>query len=176
MIYYYSDANPLLRWAEAKVPKPSPRCQQIGQETERIIQATDTIFAISEITIAEFHSNLFKFERDTGMPDFGELEADRCLDQLMKWIVAGQIQVVDQAPKIIEKAMAYVRLATRNKACALRAWDAVHLTQANYWSRLMDAPVNIVTNDGVFLDFLRAFPEFTESIRVYNPLKKRFYP
>ena len=176
MNFYYCNTNPLLRWAEARVPSASPSCQQIARETERIIEAAGSSFAISEITIVEFHSNLFVFERDTNQPNFGAAEADQCLEQLMRWINNGQIQVINQAPKLVEKAMAYVALATRNKACALRAWDAVHLVQAIYWARSISAYVHIVTSDSVFKKFLMAFPECSEFVKIYDPLKRVPYP
>jgi len=176
MNFYYCNANPLLRWAEAQIPGASPSYQRIAQETIRIIEAADTCFAISEITIVEFHSNLFTFERDTNRPNFGATEADQCLAQLMSWVVHGQIQVINQPPKLVEKAMAYVALASRKGACALKAWDAIHLVQANYWAHSINASVRIVTNDTVFREFLRAFPEFTEFVGVYDPLNKAFYP
>jgi hypothetical protein len=94
----------------------------------------------------------------------------------MRWINRGQIEVINQAPKLVERAMAYVALATRKKACALKAWDAVHLVQAIYWARSMSTSVYIVTSDGVFSEFLRSFPEFIEFVGVYDPLKKHFYP
>ena len=175
-MFFYSDTNPLLSWAEAQIPGADSRCKQIAVETKRIIETTGGNFSISEITLVEFHSNLFKWERDTGKPNFGSAEADLCLIQIMDWIFHGHIQVIKLAPKLIEKAMAYVRLATRNGSCPLKAWDALHLAQANEWAHSLGVVVNIVTNDNVFEKFLKSFPEFTEYVKVYDPLKKKFYP
>lgn len=110
------------------------------------------------------------------MPNFDSSHSDRCLDQLMRWIDSGRIEVLTQVPKLIEKALAYVRFATREKACGLRAWDAAHLIQACHWALSIGATVHIITSDTAFRDFLKAYPEFMNLIRVYDPHTKRVFP
>jgi hypothetical protein len=174
MMFYYSDANPFLRWVDAQIPGATDDCQQVARELKRIVENPEDILALSETTIAEFHSNLFKLERESS--NFDPANVDKCLDQFMEWMLRYQIQVIIPTPKLVEKAMAYVRLATRSKKCALKAWDAVHLVEANEWAHSLNMPVSIITNDKVFSNFLRFFPEFVEFIRIYDPLRRKFYP
>lgn len=176
MAFFYFDANPLLRWAEKQYLVVSPSCERIASEVERIITNSNIINAISEITIVEYQSNLFNFERDSSKPQFDLDKVDRCFHQLMVWIAQGRIEVLEQPPKLIEKAMAYIRTAAVEKACSLRAWDAVHIYQSCEWAKTTGALVNIVTNDPAFYKFIKTFPEFASHLRIYNPETKKYHP
>jgi len=176
MQFYYCDCDPLMRWSEAQVIGAPVDSTKIATEMVQIIEAADTYVGISEITIIEFYNQLSIYERDSKCPNFGISEAGKCQKQLMKWVTDGHLYVMELPPKLIEKAMTYVKLATRHGSCALRSWDATHLVQAISLARSMDVQVNIITRDGVFADFLRAFPEFTQYLAIYDPLQKKFLP
>ena len=176
MSFFYFNANPLLRWAEAQVSVASPSCKRIAEEVNRIIENSNNINAISEITIAEYQSKLFDWERDNSKVEFDLNKADECLHQLMKWIDNAQIEVLRQPHKLIEKAMAYTRSAAVEKACSLRAWDAAHLFQACDWAKTTGAIVNIVTNDKAFYKFIEVFPEFTAFVKIYDPESRKYTP
>lgn len=152
------------------------RCIAIARQVNRIIMKNDCINAISEITISEYQSNLFDWVRDDSKPDFDLGKADDCSNQLMRWIDEGRIEVLGQPPKLIEKALAYVRTAAAEKACSFRAWDAVHLFQACDWAKTIGAVVNIITNDRAFYRYINAFPEFSAHVRLYNPETGRYHP
>lgn len=173
---YYLDTNPLLDWAAAQAGVVDIRCQRVAAEVDRIIMDTGNTNAMSEITLAEFQTNLSKWERDSAKPDFNSSVADHCLDTLMRWITDSRIKVLEQPPRLIEKTMAYVRFATREHMRDLRAWDAAHLYQACYWARSRDTIVHIVTSDEDFPKILEAFTEFTKYVKIYDPDTQTVYP
>ena len=176
MNLYYLDTNPLLDWADAQAGVVDARCQRIAAEVERIITDVGNSNAMSEITLAEFQTNLSKWERDSAKPDFNPSVADHCLDTLMRWITDSRIEILEQPPKLIEKAMAYVRFATREQMRDLRAWDAAHLYQACHWARSRGTIVHIMTSDEDFPKILDAFPEFTSYVKIYDPNTRTVYP
>ena len=176
MRLFYINTNPLLDWAEAQTVVADNRCQRIAAEVEGIIEDSNNVNSISEITLAEYQSNLSKWVRDNTKSDFDSSLADQCLERVMRWITNGNIQVLEQPPRLIERAMAYVRFTTREKMRNLRAWDAAHIYQACHWARSMNTIVEIVTSDEGFPAIIEAFPEFQLYIRIYNPDNRTVYP
>ena len=176
MQHYYFDTNPLLRWAEARTAGRNARCQRIAAEVERLIDDTTNVKAISEITLAEFQNQLSTHERDNAEPSLDSSWHDQCLDTIMGWIVGGHLKVLEPPPNLIEKAMAYVRFATREKSRNFRAWDAAHLYQACHWARSIGTTVQLVTSDEDFRGILDDFPEFQRFVRIYNPDTGALHP
>ncbi len=176
MAFFYFDANPLLRWAEAQASDADARCKRIAGEVNRLITHADNINAISEITIVEYQSNLFNWNRDSKKTQFDLEKVEHCFNQLMLWIDQGKIEVLKQPAKLIEKSIAYIRTAAIEKACSLRSWDALHLCQACDWAKKTRAIVNIVTNDPAFYKFIEVFPGFTAHVIIYNPETKKTFP
>jgi predicted nucleic acid-binding protein len=175
MRFYYCDTSALLRWSEAQVPGFDGFCGKAAKELERIIASADSIVSISEITLAEFQSNIYVFERSSDKPHFTVPKGEECLEQLMKWIDNGQIEVLNQPTKLIEKALSYSIIANRYKGYGLRAWDAAHIMQACEWSRSINAIVIIISTDPDFKDFLAALPEMKAYINVYDPGLRKLY-
>lgn len=176
MAFYYFDANPLLRWAETQASGADKSCIRIAEEVNRLIANSDNINAISEVTIIEYQSNLFDWNRDSEKPQFDLEKVQYCFNQLMVWISQGRIEVLELPSQLMEKALAYIRAAAIEKACSLRSWDASHLCQACDWAKKTRAIVNIVTNDPAFYKFIKVFPEFTAHVKIYNPATKKTYP
>lgn len=63
MPHYYFDTDPLLRWAESQATAPEDRSIRIGAEVSRLIEDSNNVNVISEITLAEFQNWLCILER-----------------------------------------------------------------------------------------------------------------
>jgi len=166
---YYFNTNPLVSWAESKAPSPDPRSSKIGRCVEQLVNDPASITAVSEITLVEFHNKLCDHWRASETPQYDSAWADSVQAELMRWIADGQLVVLNQPPKLIEKAIAYVTFATREHGRRLKAWDAVHLFHASDWARDQGQKVNLVTSDADFPSILDVYPEFKEFVNILDP-------
>lgn len=173
--YYYFDTCPLLRWAERRAGDTQSRCVSIAEETESIINSTENISAISEITLIEFHNYLCIWERDTAKASYTQQWADDTWLALMQWIMDDRLIVKNQPPKLVESALTYIKYATREKGRGFKAWDATHLFQAYCWARELNSIVFFVTTDEGFRRILDDYPVFSKYVIRCDPLLKVSY-
>jgi len=93
---YYLDTNPLMRWAESKVPAPEQRSIKVAYELEALINDTTCVVKLSETTIGEFLSNVSKHQRGS---DGVQAQCDRAwsetvMKSFMQWIASERVEVV----------------------------------------------------------------------------------
>lgn len=168
MTAYYFDTNTLIYWAEARGGGDS-ELKKIGRRVEELVLDSSVRTAVSEITLAEFHDHICAMWRDGNRPELSETWANEVEGDLMRWIRQSLVDVLPLPPKLIEKAMAYVLFATREKQRGLRAWDAAHTYQAVEWARELGEVVVIVTRDRDFERLLEVYPEFRRFIALLDP-------
>jgi len=160
MTYNYFDTSCLMRRAEADVASPSSRNHRIAERVNELLDDPNTIVAISEHTLLEFHNNIAVDWRRSEASEFDQQWAERSLADVMQIIEVGQVEIVPIPPKAAEQAMALITIATRDHNNALRAWDAVHLLTATAWAYEVGSAVRLATTDGDFERFVSCFPHF----------------
>lgn len=167
MTCYYLDANPLLRRAEALRPENAQaRCTTVSANFEALESDSGNVWAMSEVTLIEYHSNISGILRDSNAQRaaFDEAWAREAQALLMERIRDRRIQMLDLSPKAFEAAMRLISRATAEHSRFLDSWDAVHLHQAGRWARERGERVLIVTNDRHFRNFFEVFPEFSQTL------------
>jgi len=161
---HYLDANPLMRWAEAQASSADQRSITTGQRVDELING-DTLVAISEVTLIEFHDNVSAYRRNNKPGDHDDAWLSQVQTEVMRWVASGRLGVLAPFPRMFETAMSYITLA-RGEGRALRAWDAVHLCRATEWARETGQRVTILTGDADFGEFLELFPKLHDFVEV----------
>ncbi len=164
MQHYYLDTNPLMRWAESRAESAEGRSIAAGMRVDELING-DTIVAISEITLIEFHDCACTYCRNNKPGDHDEAWLNGVQRETMTWIADGRLSVLTSLPRMFETAMSYITLAL-SRGERLHAWDAVHIGRATEWARETGAKVTIVTGDPDFQTFVRLFPQLQEFIDI----------
>jgi hypothetical protein len=164
----YLDASALLRWSEAKIPNAESRNTRAAAHLTRLIDGADRV-ALSEITLAEFQSNVATHVRSPVFADCDQTWATTVVTEVMGWIATGRLEVLPSIPRMIAWAFTQVEVATRENGIALAVWDAAHIGYATTWARSLNEVVELLTTDSNFTTFLGAYPAFAVHIRVVDP-------
>lgn len=166
-VYTYLDTSALMRRADAVARTKTPRVQKMQPILQKIFSALDRVFACSELTLLEFHSNITKNYRSQDLPDCDYEWWLRVRADLFREIGGGRILVLPTPPKAAEHVMSLVTLATREHGRALNAMDAMHVVIAARWAYDIDANVEILTADTDF-DAALAVTTFNGRVSVVN--------
>jgi predicted nucleic acid-binding protein len=156
MSQHYLDTNPLIRWAESQAASAHQRSTTAGQRVEELIHG-ETVVAISEITLIEFHDVVCTYCRSNKPGDHDPAWLSGVQESLMTWIADGSLLVLPPFPRMYETAMSYITLVL-SQGRRLKAWDAIHLCRATEWARETESRVTIVSGDADFETFLKLFP------------------
>lgn len=171
MSRYYLDANPLLRRAEALRPASADeRCVNVASTFDSLEAGGEHIWAMSEVTLIEFHSNVARILRDThpARAAYDEAWAQEAQALVLERVRDARIEMLPLSPKAFEVAMRFITRATVEHSRYLDSWDAVHVHQAERWARDTGDKVNIVTGDRHFRNLFEVFPEFGRSLELVS--------
>lgn len=173
MAYYYLDANGIVCWADARVASPIALDLRVGGVVNGLINGPE-LTAISEITLLEVHSTIHVHLRDTARPQQNEAWADATMEEVMRWLADGRLQMRSLAPKLAEMAMVNIEQVARlggrlGVPLKIRAWDAAHIFQALRWSRELGAVVTIVTGDKDILTVIAQEKAFSRHLSGLDP-------
>jgi hypothetical protein len=168
---YYLDASAITRWAEWRGEATDQRNSTVAEYVRRLIDDKEVRIATSELSIAEFHSNICGILNDQARKSHDETWFDTTFRMLMQWIADGRLLVIKVPPKLAELAMVYAERATREFGRRFKLRDAMHLYQACDWSRSLGEQVELITTDDDFEQFLKLFPEFGIYVVAVDPAK-----
>ena len=171
MSRYYLDANPLLRRAEAlRPPAAESRCLTVAANFAALEEDAENVWAISEVTLIEYHSNVSSILRDSSphRAAYDEAWAREAQALVLERVRDGRLQMLPLSPKAFEVAMRFITRATREHSRYLDSWDAVHVHQAERWARDTGDRVKIVTNDKDFRRLFEVFPEFSRTLELVS--------
>lgn len=163
----YLDTSSLIRRAAFRAASVNPRDTAIGPVVEALLDSPERIYACSELTLLEFHSNITTMLRGNGNADWNYEWWLKARSDLLAEIAGGKITVLSMPPKATEHVMALITLATREHRRALKAWDAMHVVSAAGWAYAKDSKVEIITSDSDFEGAL-AVTDFEGHLSVLN--------
>ncbi|MCM0622539.1 hypothetical protein [Nocardioides bruguierae] len=165
--YTYLDTSALMRKADASASTMVARVQKMQPVLQSIFADETRVFACSELTILEFHSNITTNYRSQALPDCDYKWWLGARADLFQRIGDGQIQVLQTPPKAAEHVMSLVTLATREHGRALHAMDAMHVVIAARWAYDIGARVEILTSDTDF-DAALSVTSFNDRVTFAN--------
>ena len=165
--YTYLDTSALMRKADASASTMVARVQKMQPVLQSIFADETRIFACSELTILDFHSNITTNYRSQALPDCDYEWWLGARADLFQRIGDGQITVLPTPPKAAEHVMALVTLATSEHGRALHAMDAMHVVIAARWAYDIGARVEILTSDTDF-DAALSVTSFNDRVTFVN--------
>src|SRR5262245_53614117 len=105
---YYFDCGPLMSLAESRSTDGDDRARRIGEQVERILADTQSIHALSEVTLAELWTNLYVHWRDSRWPSRDKKWVEAFESEILRWIEADVIIVLSPIPRIVEWGLVQV--------------------------------------------------------------------
>lgn len=168
----YLDTSAVLRWAFCVGGSPLPR-DKAGHDTMERLLAGDHVLVVSPITLIEVTTNLVDKVRDLNgwYAGYDAPQAEATIAALMRHLGSGgRIRARSLSPRAFEMAMMWVAEAVRIRGSRLKAWDALHLSEAVRWARELGEGqvVKLATSNSDFEDFLRVLPELRAHVVVLN--------
>lgn len=149
-LYTYLDTSALMRRADMAAGSTLPRILKMEPFLLGIFADPDRVFALSEITLLEFHSNITTNLRSASLPDRDLEWWSSVHHQLLDEIGAGRISVLPIPPKATEQVIYLLTIATRDHGRALHAMDAMHAVIAGRWALTLNQDVEVLTSDSDF--------------------------
>jgi hypothetical protein len=149
-LHTYLDTSALMRRAEGAARTSTARNAKIRPVLDAILAEPSRIFACSELTLLEFHSNITTNLRSNVNADWDYEWWTEARQVLLEDIGSGRIEVLQAPPKYAEHVMSLVTIATQEHHRALKAWDAMHAVIAGRWAYELGTDVVILTSDDDF--------------------------
>lgn len=164
--HVYFDTCALMRFAEGCATGADERNIRGRAKVQELLGNSAISLSTSEIAIIEFHGALSRDVRAKLFAGYDETWLGQSIEDLMRLVAAGRIEVIPVPPTALESALVLMKTAHREHGIAFNAWDAVHLITASAWATNLGSLVHLATCDSDYTRFFAKVPYFSKFVEV----------